>query len=65
MTSGRVAVLGLANLTQPTTGLRYRSVGRSSYPESSYSLKIGLSDERKLYTFEKINEEDWLFLYRA
>jgi hypothetical protein len=63
--SGRVAVLGLANLTRPATGLRYRSVGELLYSESSYSRKISLSDEQKLYMFEEINKDDCLFLYGA
>jgi hypothetical protein len=65
MTSGREAVLGLANLMRPATGLRYRSVGELSYSESSDSRKISLSDERKLYMFEKITKDDCLFPYGA
>jgi hypothetical protein len=55
----------LADLTRSATGLRHQSVGKTLSPESSYWQKISLSDERKLYTFEKINEDDCLLLYGA
>jgi hypothetical protein len=59
MTSGRVAVLGLAALTRTATGLRYRSVGELSYPESSYSRKL-VYPMTANFMFEKINEDEWI-----
>jgi hypothetical protein len=49
---------------QTATGLRHRSVGGSSYSESSYSRKLVYPMSGN-FMFEKINKDDWLFLYGA
>jgi hypothetical protein len=55
----------LADLTRTATGLRYRNVGGSSYPNPAIRGKLVYPMSGNLMFFEKINEDNCLFLYGA